>query len=622
MTIRTHAPPTQHSLLTAAGLMALASAAQAATFNPPDTSVQMFQWSWNDIATECTAWLGPQGYGAVQISPPGASKKADSWWGVYQPVNYVNLSSRMGTPAQLQKMIDTCHAAGVRVYADVVVNQMADGAGTATDGSTWNAATLSYPHFSARDFHDRCTIVGQDYESAAGRSRVMNCRLDGMPDLASESAYVQGQVANYMRTLLDMGVDGFRIDAAKHMPATALLSIMNAVRSTHPLTRAGEPIWVTQEIIPDGGVTRSDYFPVGTVNEFQFASAMRTVFRGEDGKRLSSIPSIMGTWGHWGGSWGFVPPQYATIFVNNWDTERNGSSLNASNYTGAINDTQGSKRYDLANIFMLAQGYGEAQLHSGIRFRNTNDDRPTASPYAAGVPQINVDWDFVHRWSDISNMVRFRSATSGQPQTNWLVGNNDDQIAFNRGNVGFVALNNSRSSWTQTFATGLPAGTYCNVIQGTLDTSGGACSGGTVVVDAGGKANVTVAANDGGSSVPAVAIYSGQKIAGGGSCAVTFSIANAATRFGQNLYVVGNETSLGNWTPAAGFALAIDGSGANVPWSGTVKLPGSTTVQYKYVKWDGSTALWESNQTTASGNREFTSCAAGAQTRADGNFKP
>ena len=59
-----------------------------------------------------------------------------------------------------------------------------------------------------------------------------------------------------------------------------------------------------------------------------------------------------------------------------------------------------------------------------------------------------------------------------------------------------------------------------------------------------------------------------------------------------------------------------------VPWSGTVKLPGSTAVQYKYVKWDGSTALWESNQTTASGNREFTSCAAGAQTRADGNFKP
>jgi len=41
------------------------------------------------------------------------------------------------------------------------------------------------------------------------------------------------------------------------------------------------------------------------------------------------------------------------------------------------------------------------------------------------------------------------------------------------------------------------------------------------------------------------------------------------------------------------------------------------------VKWNGTTAVWESNQTTASGNREFTTCAAGGTaTRNDGNFKP
>jgi alpha-amylase len=111
---------------------------------------------------------------------------------------------------------------------------------------------------------------------------------------------------------------------------------------------------------------------------------------------------------------------------------------------------------------------------------------------------------------------------------------------------------------------------------------------------------------------------------GGGSttCAVTFTIANANTTFGQNLYVVGNQTALGNWTPASGFALTIQGSGANVPWTGTVAVPASTAMQYKYVKWNGSTAVWESNQSTSSGNREFTSCAAGASVaRSDGNFK-
>jgi alpha-amylase len=608
--------------------LAAASSGCAFALNPADTSVQMFEWSWNDLATECTQFLGPQGYGGIQISPPGASKTTSTWWGVYQPVNYVNLTSRFGTQAQLQSMISTCHSAGVRVYADVVVNQMAADssatAGVATDGSSWNSATLSYPYFSASDFHTACDIQPADYNSAAGRSNVQTCRLSGMPDLNSESSYVRGQIVNYLNALLALGIDGFRIDAAKHQAAASLQAIMGAVKTSHPTTNLGEPIWVTQEIVPDGEVVRSDYFPVGTVNEFQFAYAMRDAFRNANGASPSTIPTMMGTWNNWGGTWSFVQPTNATVFVNNWDTERNGGSLATSNYTGATNDTQGSHRYDLANIFMLAQGYGEAQLHSGFRFTNVDQDRPSASPYSNGVAQINVNWDFVHRWGDIAPMVKFRSAAHGQAQTNWVTGS-ANQIAFGRGNVGFVALNNSTSAWSRSFYTGLPAGTYCNVVHGLKNAGGTACASDSVTVDASGNAAITVPA-DGGATVPAVAIYAGQMISGSGggssTCAVTFTISNANTVMGQNLYVVGNQAALGNWTPASGFALTIQGSGANVPWTGTISLPASTAMQYKYVKWNGSTAVWESNQPTASGNREFTSCAGGSSmARSDGSFK-
>jgi chitodextrinase len=109
-----------------------------------------------------------------------------------------------------------------------------------------------------------------------------------------------------------------------------------------------------------------------------------------------------------------------------------------------------------------------------------------------------------------------------------------------------------------------------------------------------------------------------------GGCAVTFTIANANTVVGQALYVVGNQTALGNWTPGSGYLLAIQGTGANVPWTGTATLPTSSAIQYKYVKWNGSAAVWESNQSTTSGNREMTtpaSCAA-AIIRNDVNFKP
>ena len=107
---------------------------------------------------------------------------------------------------------------------------------------------------------------------------------------------------------------------------------------------------------------------------------------------------------------------------------------------------------------------------------------------------------------------------------------------------------------------------------------------------------------------------------------VTFSIANANTSLGQNLYVLGNQTVLGNWAPGQGVALTIQGSGANATWKGAATLPASASVQYKYAKYNPSTKqiVWESNQSTSSGNREFvvSSTCNSSQTRSDGNFKP
>jgi alpha-amylase len=615
-------------LWAALAAIGLASASlPALALNPRDTSVQLFQWSWNDIATECQQWLGPKGYGGVQISPPHASKVAGGWWGVYQPVNYLNLTSRMGTEAQLRSMVTACKNAGVRVYADIVVNQLADGTGTATDGSAYNGTTLSYPAFSANDFNPNCVIADSDYNSPATVDRVRNCRLGGLPDLATQNAYVQGQIVNYLVKLLQMGFDGFRIDAAKHMPPGALAQIINAVKARQPKTLSGEEIWITQEIIPDGATNRADYAGIGTINEFKYTYLMRDAFRNANGQNLASIPAAMGSWGNWGGAWGFLPPQQATVFLNNWDTERNsGDSLNASNYiSGQTNDTRGTARYDLANVFMLAQGYGEAQVQSGYRFSVKDADRPTVSPYSNGVAQINVVWDFVHRWRPVSNMVKFRSVTNGHPVTNWTTGSGS-QVAFSRGTKGFVALNNSTSAWSRSFATGLPAGTYCNVLTGERNAAGTGCTGDSVTVSSSGTATLNIPA-DGGGAFPGVALHEGQRLSSvqpppTGTCAVTFTIANANTAWGENVHIAGNQGALGNWAPASAPKLNIQGSTANSPWTLTVALPANTQVQYKYIKRNGTSTRWEGDQATTSLNREFTTCAAGGtQSRNDGSFK-
>ncbi|KAI9446973.1 glycoside hydrolase superfamily, partial [Lactarius psammicola] len=80
---------------------------------------QMFQWTWDSVAAECTTFLGPAGY----ASPAQEHVEGPQWWTDYQPVSH--LTSKRGTRAQYANMISTCHAAGVGVIADTIWNHMA-----------------------------------------------------------------------------------------------------------------------------------------------------------------------------------------------------------------------------------------------------------------------------------------------------------------------------------------------------------------------------------------------------------------------------------------------------------------------------------------------------------------
>lgn len=62
-------------------------------------------------------------------------------------------------------------------------------------------------------------------------------------------------------------------------------------------------------------------------------------------------------------------------------------------------------------------------------------------------------------------MVGFRSTCDGQSLQNWQTSGND-RIAFSRGNVGFVAINSNGGAWSQTLTTGLPNGSYCDLLSG------------------------------------------------------------------------------------------------------------------------------------------------------------
>ncbi|TPW13082.1 MAG: glucoamylase [Acidimicrobiaceae bacterium] len=83
--------------------------------------------------------------------------------------------------------------------------------------------------------------------------------------------------------------------------------------------------------------------------------------------------------------------------------------------------------------------------------------------------------------------------------------------------------------------------------------------------------------------------------------------ATASTTYGQQMYVTGNTTALGNWNTD----LAVPLDPATYPvWKNTINLPASTVVQYKYFrKNDDGTVTWET--IAGGGNRSRTTAASG-----------
>jgi hypothetical protein len=166
-------------------------------------------------------------------------------------------------------------------------------------------------------------------------------------------------------------------------------------------------------------------------------------------------------------------------------------------------------------------------------------------------------WLCQHRWPEMSGMVGFRNNVGSASLTNWI-SPASSQVAFSRESAGFVAINAGDSDWTATFATPMPSGIYCNVINGAK--SGNSCTGSscaqfphseTRLHNDASFNRLTVNAGYVTTTVPArnaMAIHTGASIT---SVTANFA-ATVTTVVGQYVYVTGNLPQLGQWSPAAG----------------------------------------------------------------------
>ncbi|RSO10065.1 glycosidase [Streptomyces sp. WAC 06783] len=441
----------QRRARTLAGVLAVAGlaaatpwTAQAAPPGPKTVTATLFERPFAQVARACTDQLGPAGYGYVEVSPATEHIQGGQWWTSYQPVSY-RIAGRLGDRAAFAKMVETCHAAGVRVIADAVINHMAAGSGTGTGGTAYTK--YGYPGlYGDRDFH----ACRKDISDYTDRGDVQNCELVGLADLDTGSDHVRTAIAGYLDDLRSLGVDGFRVDAAKHMAAADLAAVKGRMKDPG--------FWVQEAVYGDGEAVRpEEYTGTGDVDEFRYGTHLKAAFQSGSLAQLKSIAD------------GKLDGGHARTFVDNWDTERNGSTLTYKDGAAHL----------LANVFMLASPYGSPNVHSGYAW--TDKD--------AGPPTGTDGWTGLHARREITAMVGFRNAVGSAPLTDWW-DNGGDAIAFARDGKGFVALNNGDAALERTFATSLPAGTYCDLLRAAPD----ACDGHTATVGDDGTARLTVPA--------------------------------------------------------------------------------------------------------------------------------
>ncbi|WP_440057047.1 alpha-amylase (plasmid) [Pseudoalteromonas sp. T1lg65] len=451
-----------------AAVTSIASVSSYAANNDVTTFVHLFEWSWPDVAKECETFLGPNGYAAVQVSPPNEHIVGDTWWTRYQPVSY-QLVSRSGDKTEFADMVARCKAAGVDIYVDAVINHMAHGSGTGVAGNQF--ANKQYPIYSPRDFHETCAINPQDYGNNAWR--VQHCELVGLHDLDTDATYVKGKLTEFLNSLTSLGVAGFRLDASKHMPAQHISDILSGV--------SGNPL-VFQEVIDQGSeaVSASEYFGNGLVTEFKYSIKLSDTFK--NGK-LAWLRNF-------GEAWGMMPSYQAVVFTDNHDNQRGHGGA------GAVVTFADGDLYDLANVFMLAYPYGYPKVMSSFEFNGDTDAGPPNVPVHQE-SQLNCHqtlWQCEHRREKIVGAMRFRNATNGNWQvSNWW-DNGNNQIAFSRGNLGFVAINKESSGMNVSLQTGLAPGVYCDELSGQKKQQD--CSGRSVSIDSNGMATISLNAMD------------------------------------------------------------------------------------------------------------------------------
>ena len=136
----------------------------------------------------------------------------------YDTTNYYKIDPQFGTMEDLQELIDLCHARGVKIILDLVINHTAR-------SNTWFQSFVDAHQRgdTTSEYYDFYTwgdekIPGVTNYTISGTTQYYEGNFSSeMPELNFDNEAVRQAMVDVAKFYLDMGVDGFRFDAAKYI---------------------------------------------------------------------------------------------------------------------------------------------------------------------------------------------------------------------------------------------------------------------------------------------------------------------------------------------------------------------------------------------------------------------
>ena len=596
-------------------------------------------------------YLKGMGITAIWISPPvnndnlntyGTTSAPTAGYHGYWARDFQQVEEHFGdvnnTWTAFDNMVTAAHSNGIKVIADVAANhtnpQDAGEYGSLYNNGTFMAAYNNDPNGY---FHHNGNI--SNYQD---RYQVQYLTLENLADLNQENPTIDSYLKSAFTQLQAHHVDGFRLDAVKHVTWGWEYSMANNTFTNAPSFFFGE--WAmtnTSDALYHDAYKFANKSGISLL-DFPLNTAMRDVFAND--AAFSEIDSTLGQENS-----NFTWQNDQVTFVDSQDLSR---LLSVNNNINRLNE---ALAFQLTTRGVPVVYYGDEQyLHNDTNGGNDPYNRPQMTSFATTTAAYQT----------ISKLSALRQSNDaiayGTSKQRYI---NNDVYVYERqfyNNIVLVAINKNNTT-AQTLSgmnTALPAGTYTDYMGGLLGGLGLTVNAGTggnnpantltlpansvsVWQVAGGEpgpavgsigptvaqpgVTVTIAGDNFGSTQGNLAIngtattikswsntsvtFTVPSIAGGvyqavlknsvGTASnsiqftvltakmipVTFTVNNASpTNTGDNIFLTGNIVELGQWGTT--FDTAV---GPLLPpnypnWFQNVSVPAGTTIQFKFIK--------------------------------------